>query len=354
LFTDSQPDQFSAQIRGQFSVQLNSEALEKYQVLIYLAAIACGLLVGTVLPNQVGALDLMLWPVLGLLLYATFTQVPLAHLREAFGDPRFIAAAVIGNFILVPFVVWGLMIVVPDEPAVRLGILLVLLVPCTDWFITFTHLGGGDTKRAIAFSPLSLILQIVLLPFYLWLFLGSDFATSVAQREMLVAFLGLIVLPLLAAFITEKWAEASTRRRHVIGRLSWFPVPLLAVVVFSIAATQVGIVMDSVSLLGHLLLIFGAFLVIAALISHGLALMFSLPPEQGRVLAFSLGSRNSFVVLPLALALPSSFELAVVVIVFQSLVELFGMVAYLWWVPKKLFPMAASQGPLMAENEHSG
>ncbi len=64
-------------------------------------------------------------------------------------------------------------------------------------------------------------------------------------------------------------------------------------------------------------------------------------PSQGRVLVFSLGTRNSFVVLPLAIALPSSFDLAVVAIVFQSLVELFGMVAYLWWVPKRLFPVTS-------------
>ncbi|MBS3804473.1 MAG: arsenic resistance protein [Oleiphilaceae bacterium] len=320
---------------------MKRQILEKYQVFIYLTAIVCGLLIGTVLPNRVGALEWGLWPVLGLLLYTTFTQVPLIHLREAFGNFRFIAAAVVGNFVLLPFVVWGLMAMAPNEPAVRLGLLLVLLVPCTDWFITFTHLGGGDTKHAIAFSPVSLILQIVFLPFYLWLFLGSEFTANLAQKAMFMAFLGLIVLPLLAAFMTEKWVEAGPRRRHVIDRLAWLPVPLLAVVVFSIAAAQVGIVMDSAGLLGHLLLIFGAFLVIAGLVSRALALVFNLPPLQGRVLAFSLGSRNSFVVLPLALALPASYELAVVVIVFQSLVELFGMVAYLWWVPKKLFPAAA-------------
>lgn len=59
---------------------------------------------------------------------------------------------------------------------------------------------------------------------------------------------------------------------------------------------------------------------------------------QGRVLAFSFGTRNSFVVLPLALALPPSSDLAVVTIVFQSLVELLGVGVYLWWIPQKLFP----------------
>lgn len=56
------------------------------------------------------------------------------------------------------------------------------------------------------------------------------------------------------------------------------------------------------------------------------------------MLAFRFGTRNSFVILPLALALPNGYELTVVVIVFQSLIELFGMMWFVWWVPKRLFP----------------
>ena len=82
----------------------------------------------------------------------------------------------------------------------------------------------------------------------------------------------------------------------------------------------------------------------AGLVAHLLARQFALPSVQGRVLAFSFGTRNSFVMLLLALALPSSFELTVVIIVFQSLIELLGMVAYLWWVLKKLFPVLSSVG----------
>jgi ACR3 family arsenite transporter len=42
--------------------------------------------------------------------------------------------------------------------------------------------------------------------------------------------------------------------------------------------------------------------------------------------------------LPLALALPTGYELTAVVIVFQSIIELIGMMVFLWWVPKRLFP----------------
>ncbi len=117
------------------------------------------------------------------------------------------------------------------------------------------------------------------------------------------------------------------------------PVPLLAIVVFLIAASQVQAVVDALPVLGHVLGVFVAFLVAAALIGVALTRLLSLPPASGRALVFSLGTRNSFVVLPLALALAPQWQTATVVIVFQSLVELFGMVAYLWLVPRLLLPV---------------
>lgn len=315
---------------------LKRETLENFQVFIYLVMITIGLVIGVLFPEQSSLFEYALWPVLGGLLYTTFTQVPMSHLREAFKNARFMAAAVVGNFIILPFIAWGLMVVGPPMPAVQLGILLVLLVPCTDWFITFTHLGGGDTKRAIAFSPISLLLQLVLLPFYLWLFLGTEITGSIMQKELAMAFFGLIVLPLIAAFLTEKWAEQAKSGERVLNSLGWLPVPLLAFVVFSISAAQVNVVTSALETLPMLFFIFSLFLLIAGLLSVVISKVFRLPFEQGRVLAFSLGSRNSFVVLPLAIALPSNFDMTVVVIVFQSLVELFGMAIYTWWIPKKL------------------
>jgi arsenite transporter len=318
---------------------LTRQSLEKNQVLFYLAAILAGLAIGSDAPKFGEMLEIALWPILGLLLYVTFSQTPLSQLREAFVNPRFLVAAVLGNFVVLPVLVWMLIQLAPFEFAIRLGMAMVLLVPCTDWFITFTHLGGGDTKRAIAFAPLSLLIQIIMLPLYLWLFFGGQLTVTLARSEILVAFVGLILTPLCLAFLTQKWVEKVETRAVFLERLGWFPVPLLALVVFIIAASQVSVVVGSVVLLGQVFLVYVAYLVIAALLARLLAASFKLPQKQGRVLAFSFGTRNSFVILPIVLALPSSFEMAVVVVVFQSLVELFGMAAYLWCVPRWLFPV---------------
>src|SRR5690606_15244768 len=113
---------------------------------------------------------------------------------------------------------------------------------------------------------------------------------------------------------------SQTRRAAWRDRLGWWPVPLLALVVFLIAAAQVGTVLSAVPVLLKTLPVFVGFLLIAALLARCVASWLRLPVTAGRTLAFSLGTRNSFVVLPFALTLPAGWEATAVVIVFQSLV----------------------------------
>lgn len=317
---------------------MRKDQLERHQVWIYVLAILAGLILGRHAPGVAGAFETALWPVLGCLLYATFTQVPLIHLPAAFRDRRFMSAVLGGNFILIPLVVWGLLQVLPEDPALRLGVALVLLVPCTDWYITFAHLAGGDTGRAIAATPVNLLLQIILLPVYLLLFMDDAFLEVLDAGRIATVFAALILLPLLVAWQTEKWAERASGGANLVARIGWFPVPLLAIVVFLIAASQVQAVAGALPVLAKVAGVFIAFLVLAALIGVALGWLLRLPVAACRAVIFSLGTRNSFVVLPLSLALAPEWQTATVVIVFQSLVELFGMVAYLWLVPRVLAP----------------
>lgn len=317
---------------------MKRQTLERQQVWVYLAAIVLGFALGGTAPALAPQFEQLLWPALALLLYSTFTQVRLDQLPAAFKDVRFISAALVGNFVVLPVLVWGVLMLVPNEPAIRLGLVLVLLVPCSDWFITFAHQAGGDLRRAIAITPLLLIAQMVLLPFYLWLFMGADFIEIVSAGHMVSVFALVIMLPLALAYLTERWAARKALRTALVERLGWFPVPLLALVLFLISASQVEAVRGSFSSMGGVFIACTAFLVGAVVCGLGIGRAVKLPVPQARTLLFSLATRNSFVVLPFALALPAAWEMAAIVVVFQSLIELFGMLVLLWLVPKKLLP----------------
>lgn len=312
--------------------------LERHQVWVYLAAILLGLTIGSFATGLAPSFERLLWPGLALLLYATFTQVPFNQLPAAFKDGAFISAALLGNFVVLPVLAFGVLMLAPDEPAIRLGLLLVLLVPCTDWFITFAHQAGGDLRRAITITPVLLLAQMLLLPLYLWLFMGEEFVGIVSGGRMIMVFAAVLVLPLFLAWLTERWALRDSTRPPLIDRLGWLPIPLLALVLFLVAASQVEAVLDSLPVLGGIFMACMAFLVGAAVCGLLIGRAFRLPVAPARTLVFTLTTRNSFVVLPFALALPAPLGMASIVIVFQSLIELFGMLALLWLVPKKLLP----------------
>jgi len=167
--------------------------------------------------------------------------------------------------------------------------------------------------------------------------------------HLLTAFGGLILIPLILAWLTESAADKRPSLARLVHGLAWLPIPLLALVVFLIAASQVQLVIETSKKLWTLLPVFVLYLLAAAVVGKFLGRWFGLAAGQARTLVFSLGTRNSFVILPLALSLPEAWSPAVVVVVFQSLVELFGMLFYLHWVPRFLVP-----APTTGQNSRSG
>ncbi|MCX8029488.1 MAG: hypothetical protein N2712_05790 [Brevinematales bacterium] len=315
---------------------MKREIIERYQVFYYLFSVIVGLTFGLVLRDLNSTIEVLIWICLGFLLYLTFVQVPILSMRDAFLDIKFILAAIIGNFFILPIVVWVILLLLPNDIGIRLGVILVLLVPCTDWFITFSHLGKGDTKLAIVFTPISLVLQVILLPVYVFIFLGRDIFISFSGTHILRIFGFVILLPLLMAFLTQYILKSRERSKY-IDKLSLMTIPTLSVIIFLISSIQAGLVFDKYKTLLSLVPIFFMFLAVSLVISKFLSAIFRLSAFQSRVIAFSLGTRNSFVVLPLALALPEPFKISSVIVIFQSLVELLGMIFYIWFVPQKLF-----------------
>ena len=99
-----------------------------------LATVAALVIPGT------AALAICINPALALMLFVTLLQRPLADLRHAFSRFRFLAVLLATNFLVVPAIVAALVQFLPVDPMLRLGVLLVLLAPCIDYVVTFSHL----------------------------------------------------------------------------------------------------------------------------------------------------------------------------------------------------------------------
>ncbi len=207
-------------------IRVSKPMLEKHQVAIYFITVFAGLLAATVVGRSSAALEAWINPALAALLYVTFLQVPMTSLRQVLSHGRFLLALLIVNFVAVPLVVLGLIQFLPDNPVLQFAVLLVLLAPCIDYVVVFTHLGQGNAKLILAATPILLIAQMLLLPIYLGLFLGADAAGLVQARPFLNAFFWLIAVPLVLAWLTQYWAARRELGKRVEGVMGWLPVPL--------------------------------------------------------------------------------------------------------------------------------
>lgn len=181
------------------------DTLERQQIWIYFGTVVVAGVVALSVSGT-GALERAINPALAVMLYVTFLQVPMAELQRAFGQVRFLGSLLVANFVLIPLLVGLLIQLLPADPMLRLGVLLVLLTPCIDYVVTFAHLGRADARLLLAATPVLLIAQMVLLPGYLRVFLGEDAARLVKAGPFVDAFIWLIAVPLALAAATQIWA----------------------------------------------------------------------------------------------------------------------------------------------------
>jgi len=314
------------------------EWLQRHQVAVYAVAVALAIGFGVSRPGTAEIVEPLINPVLAGLLYVTFLEIPFVRLRRAFRNGRFMAAALGMNFVVVPVVVFGLTRFLPQEPVILVGAFMVLLTPCIDYVITFTELAGGDAEQIMAATPALMLIQLLLLPLYLWLFMGQQVAEFIEAGPFIEAFVVIIALPLAIAWLTELWSERSPRGQSWQSTMGWLPVPMMGVTLFVIIASQLPRVQDSIGQIAVFVPVYVAFLIVMPLLARLVAGHLQMDVGEGRALVFTSVTRNSLVVLPLALALPPGYELVPAVVVTQTLVELTGMVVLTRVVPAWLLP----------------
>ena len=183
-------------------------------VIIILSAIV-GLALGILTPfGNVSAS--LIEPFLMLLLYVLFLCVDLKKIGESFRNIRYTGTAVLINFVLTPVIAYLLGIIFfKDSLDIRIGLLMLLVTPCTDWYLVFTGLAKGNVELNMSILPLNLLLQIVLLPVYILLFMHSEVQMNVVSLVMSIVLV--LVIPFAASAVTKLFISKKEKIKTFIS-----------------------------------------------------------------------------------------------------------------------------------------
>lgn len=135
------------------------------------AAILVGSALGIYMPSASALLGAGVDGILMVLMTLLLFGVRFDAILQGWRNTRFIAIALLSNFVLVPLI--GYFIAsnfLPTNPLFMVGLMIYFMAPCTDWFLGFTRLAKGNVALGAALIPVNMVVQLLLYPLYLSLF----------------------------------------------------------------------------------------------------------------------------------------------------------------------------------------
>lgn len=288
--------------------------IEKYQTGFVLVAIGGGLALGQI--AGVGPVaDQLILPLLMVMLWAAFAGMPLSRLRTAVSNRRVVGASLLVNFIWNPLVAVVLgAIFLREHPALWIGLIMLMVTPCTDWYLVFTDMADGDVPLATSLLPYNLVLQLLLLPLYLYVFAGALVELPVAllvESIVLVLVIPLVLAGLVRWGLTRQLGQRWFTRQF-LPRLGPLQIISLSLAIGAMFASQGDVIIDNPGLLALLALPVAVFYAINLGIGFGV----------GRVLSFSYRELVCFNNTILSRNSPTALAIAVVAFPHEPLIPL--------------------------------
>lgn len=293
--------------------------IEKLEPVILILAIIVGLILSDIeilSKNSGNLINLFLC----IMIYGLFLEVPLKDLKKSFKNIKFTSTSLIINFIWTPLFGYFLgNLFLNGNIDIFIGFFMLILTPCTDWYLVFTKMAKGDLNLSLSILPINLILQLILLPIYLIIFFSSN--NTINYIDLGYSLLIVIVIPFVLAQLSKVILNQEMGEK-LTGFFSKYQIIFLALAVFAIFNSQGKLLFDNLNTVLTIFIPLMVFFAINTIIDLLLSQQINFTYEEYASLTMTTLARNS----PLALAIAiNSFpgrELIAIALVIGPLIEL--------------------------------
>lgn len=219
------------------------ELIEKIEPLIIFSSIIIALIFSNF--KLIKNTDYLINIFLCLMLYGVFLEMPLNELKNSFKNFKFTITSLIINFIWTPLIGYFLAtLFLKANLDILIGFFMLILTPCTDWYLVFTKLAKGNVNLSLTILPINLILQIILLPIYLIIFFSNS--NNVQYSELIYSILIVIVIPFIASQITKFLLKGDIKEK-TNNLFSNTQILFLSLAVFCIFASKGELLFENVN-----------------------------------------------------------------------------------------------------------
>jgi len=291
--------------------------------LLLIAAIAAGSATGHFAPGAGEALGEQVDHTLLALVALLFFGVRASALLNAARHWRFLAIALAANFALVPFIGYGVAsLFLAATPLFMVGLVIYFMSPCTDWFLSFTRLAGGNVALGTALIPVNMAVQLLLYPVYLTLF--TSHGVAVEPAVLIETLLHWFLLPLILAQAAHQGLRAALASRwfeRILTVADQLTPWVTAALVLQIFAANVATLLEHRTVFAWVLLAVFVFFVLTWLVGEAVSRIFRLPYPEHALLTMTIAARNAPLMLAVTMAALPDQPLIYAALIIGMLVE---------------------------------
>lgn len=295
--------------------------IEKFEPLLIFGAIILGLLLNNI--KTLNSISPSLTTIfLALMLFALFLDVPLNEIKNSFNNIKFTSTSLIINFLWTPLFGYFLgNLFLYGNVDLFIGFFMLILTPCTDWYLIFTKMSKGNVPLSLSILPINLVLQLILLPIYLLVFFSSSKEIEIIY--LVNSIIIFIVLPLIASLIIKYiFRNKKVIKNKIIKFFVNLQTIFLCIAVFGLFNTEANTLIANLDSIGILFLPIILFFIINFLIDYIISRKIGFKYEDYASLTLTTLARNSPLALAIAIQSFPNNELIAIALVIGPLIEL--------------------------------